>query len=184
MSKRGSYFPEIGPLHSEYKLSRHFEIQEQKEPFWFNDNLVWLGEIPRENDFECQKPVGKVDTPEGNEIDDYLMEDTAFAYKSKDGLVVITACSHPGICNITEYAKKLTGIDKVHDIIGGFHLLNPDKNLISKTKEYFSKNTPEKLHCCHCTDLQSKIALAEVANVEPVYSGDIFEWEGGEIHTD
>lgn len=176
MSKRIGDEPEIGPLHSEYKLSRHFEIQKQSDPYWFSDNLVWLGEIPRKNNFENQEPLGKVDTPEGNEIDDFLIEDSAFAYKSNNGLVVVSACSHPGICNIIEYAKEVTGIEKIHDVIGGFHLQKPDDNLITETKNYFQKLNADNVHCCHCTDLNSKIELSKVSNVKEVASGDIFEW--------
>ena len=49
--------------------------------------------------------------------------------KGKDGLVIITACSHSGICNIIEYSKSLFPNTKIHSIIGGFHLLKVDDKL-------------------------------------------------------
>ena len=38
--------------------------------------------------------------------DDFVLDDTALAYKGRGGLFIITGCSHSGICNIVEYAKK------------------------------------------------------------------------------
>jgi 7,8-dihydropterin-6-yl-methyl-4-(beta-D-ribofuranosyl)aminobenzene 5'-phosphate synthase len=38
------------------------------------------------------------------------------------GLVVLTGCGHAGIINLTRYAMRLTGIERVHAIMGGFHL--------------------------------------------------------------
>ena len=162
---------EIGPT-----IKRLFKTKIQKEPYWFNDNLVWLGEIERTNNFENQEPIGKVSTHDGKEIDDYLLEDTAFAYKSKKGLVIITACSHPGICNIIEYAKKVTRENKIYDVLGGFHLQQPSKKVIEKTVQYLKEQRPEKLHACHCTDLKSKIAISEVGDLQEVGSGLILEY--------
>ena len=38
------------------------------------------------------------------------------------GLVILTGCGHAGIINTIDYAKKVTGIDKVYAVLGGFHL--------------------------------------------------------------
>ncbi|MGH9980144.1 MAG: MBL fold metallo-hydrolase, partial [Nitrososphaeraceae archaeon] len=39
-----------------------------------------------------------------------------------NGLVILTGCGHAGIINTIDYAKKVTGIDKVYAVLGGFHL--------------------------------------------------------------
>ena len=59
---------------------------------------------------------------------DHLLDDTALAFRSAEGLVIITGCSHAGICNITEYAREVCGERRVIDIIGGLHLLSPNQN--------------------------------------------------------
>jgi 7,8-dihydropterin-6-yl-methyl-4-(beta-D-ribofuranosyl)aminobenzene 5'-phosphate synthase len=41
------------------------------------------------------------------------------------GLVVLTGCGHSGIVNILRYARRLTGEDKLHAVVGGFHLSGP-----------------------------------------------------------
>lgn len=76
------------------------------------------------------------------------MDDSALVYKGQNGLVIITGCSHAGICNIVSQAKKLFNENKIADIIGGFHLLNPEKNLMS-TLGYLEKQEIDKIHPCH-----------------------------------
>jgi len=39
-----------------------------------------------------------------------------------EGLVIITGCGHAGIINTINYAKQVTGIEKVYAVVGGFHL--------------------------------------------------------------
>jgi len=81
--------------------------------------LIFLGEVDRIYDFETKNTIGKV-LENGVEKDDFLYDDSALAYKSPDGLIIITGCSHAGICNIVEYDKKICGDKRVIDVIGGF----------------------------------------------------------------
>jgi len=104
LTKSRNELGEIGSLISEEKLSRNFELKLSKKPLWITEKLVYLGEIPRNSNFENQTPIGQVYLNE-NWTDDYVIEDSALVYKSKQGLVIITGCSHSGICNIVEYAK-------------------------------------------------------------------------------
>lgn len=167
---------EIGCTIPESKLKRHFNLNLTKIPFWLTDKLVFLGEIERTNDFENKEPVGKVYTKEGG-MPDFLLDDTALAYKSEYGLIIITGCSHSGICNIIEYAKKVCSQDKVIDVIGGFHLMQPSEIQLDSTLEYFTNLRPEKVHACHCIDLDSKIALSKVTNLKEVGVGLSIEYK-------
>lgn len=160
---------EIGSIISKEKLSKHFSLKLSKNPFWLTKKLVFLGEIERSNDFENKEPLGKVHND--NIEDDYLLDDSALAYKSSSGLVIITGCSHSGICNIIEYAKKVCKEDKVIDVIGGFHLLKPSDKQLNGTLTYFQKLKSKELHACHCVDLNSKIALSKVGNLKEVGVG-------------
>jgi 7,8-dihydropterin-6-yl-methyl-4-(beta-D-ribofuranosyl)aminobenzene 5'-phosphate synthase len=166
----------IGSVITKKTLADFFDMKLTKKPYWITDKLVFLGEIERTNSFENKKPVGKV-INQGVEEDDFLKDDTALVYKSKDGLVIITGCSHSGICNIIEYAKKICNDNRIVDIVGGLHLLNPDKEKMEQTKEYLKQANVKKLHACHCTDLNSKITLSEVAEIKEVGAGLILEYE-------
>jgi 7,8-dihydropterin-6-yl-methyl-4-(beta-D-ribofuranosyl)aminobenzene 5'-phosphate synthase len=161
---------EIGSIISSDKLSRHFKLNLTKKPFWLTEQLFFLGEIERSNKFENTEPAGKVYVDEDFK-DDFVLDDSALAYKSSHGLVVITGCSHSGICNIIDYAKKVCNEDRVIDVIGGFHLLDPSPEQLNGTLEYFRNLKPKELHACHCVDLKSKIALSKVANLMEVGVG-------------
>ena len=166
----------IGTLVSETKLRDCFEVKLSKEPVWLTDNLVFLGEIERTTKFEARNPLGKF-ILEGKEEDDMLTDDSALVYKSKDGLVVITGCSHSGICNIIEYAKKVCKDDRIADVVGGFHLLQPSKEQLNETVNYFKKIQPSVVHACHCTGLDATVALASVANLKEVGVGLVLDYD-------
>ena len=181
---------EIGSMISKEKASQHFKIQLTKQPLWLTSNLVFLGEIERNNDFENKSPIGKIsvagamsedfmmdDSAKAGSIqDDYMLDDSALAYKTGKGLIIITGCSHSGICNIIEQAKKICNEDRIVDVIGGLHLLNPDKAQLDGTLDYLKKIKVTCLHPCHCTDLTSKIALSTVAQIKEVGSGLLIEY--------
>jgi len=167
---------EIGSLLSRDKLSKNLPVELSKDPLWLTEKILFLGEIERKNDFEGKKPIGSIIKPEGKEPD-YLYDDTALAYKSPQGLVIITGCSHSGICNIVEQAKKLCKEERVIDIVGGLHLLEPSKEQLQGTLEYMKKLNPKQMHACHCTDLNSKIALSKVVNLKEVGVGLVLEYE-------
>ncbi|MCK5334104.1 MAG: MBL fold metallo-hydrolase [Candidatus Aenigmarchaeota archaeon] len=102
-----------------------------KEPYWLDENkIVFLGQIPRKTDFEAKEPVGCLETGE----DDFVLDDSAIAIKTDKGLVIISGCSHSGICNIIEYAKEVCDENKIYAILGGFHLFN--KETTDKTIEF------------------------------------------------
>jgi len=167
---------EIGSLLSRDKLSKNLPVELSKDPLWLTEKILFLGEIERKNDFEGKKPIGSIIKPEGKEPD-YLYDDTALAYKSSQGLVIITGCSHSGICNILEQAKKLCKEERVIDIVGGLHLLDSSKEQLQGTLEYMKKLNPKQMHACHCTDLNSKIALSKVVDLKEVGVGLVLEYE-------
>jgi hypothetical protein len=42
--------------------------------------------------------------------------------RAEHGLVVLSSCSHAGVINVLHHAQRLTGVDKVHAVVGGLHL--------------------------------------------------------------
>ena len=61
--------------------------------------------------------------------------------------MIITGCSHSGICNIVEYARKVTGEARVLDIIGGFHLLDPSEQQLQGTIDYLAQRKARECAC-------------------------------------
>lgn len=165
----------IGSLLTTDTLSLFFRLKLSSEPIYITERMVFLGEIERKNNFEAKKPIGKI-LKNGTELDDYLLDDSALVYISEKGLVIITGCSHSGICNIIEYAKKVTGKTRIADVIGGFHLLNPSGEQMEGTVRCMRNLKPDVLHACHCTDLHSKMELARAAELEEAGTGFVLEY--------
>ena len=88
------------------KMKRKYKLVEIKKPVEISKNLFMLGPIPRAQTFETENNELKI-KESGNFVVDKMKDDTALCYVCDDGLAIITACSHSGICNICEYAKKL-----------------------------------------------------------------------------
>ncbi len=76
---------------------------------------------------------------------------TTYLVKGK-GLVVLTSCSHRGVINTVRAAQKASGIDKVHAVIGGFHIVPPlGDDYIRGTIAEFKQIDPDFLIPAHCT---------------------------------
>ena len=163
---------EIGALVSLEKLRAHFSVRLEKGVVQLTERLWFLGQIPRENDFEAQEPVGTM-----HGAPDWVMDDTALVWKGDEGLVVITGCSHAGICNIVSQAKRVCGEERILDIVGGLHLLSPSPAQLNGTLVYLKGLNLSALHACHCTDFPSRKALSDVAPVKEVGVGLVLGYE-------
>jgi 7,8-dihydropterin-6-yl-methyl-4-(beta-D-ribofuranosyl)aminobenzene 5'-phosphate synthase len=129
-------------------------------------SLLFLGEIPRKTDFEKGMPNAVYDDADGNEKWDPIEDDTALVANVKGkGLVVLSGCAHSGIVNTVNYAKEVTGVDKVFAIMGGFHLTGDlFKETIPPTVEALKKLNPQYIVPTHCT---GRKAAMEVEKAMP-----------------
>jgi 7,8-dihydropterin-6-yl-methyl-4-(beta-D-ribofuranosyl)aminobenzene 5'-phosphate synthase len=169
--------PDTGIVISEQELSRFFDVITTTVPRHLTTNLVFLGEIERTFKFEQVDPgTRKIIMPDGAAKDDRILDDSALAFRTSEGLLIITGCSHAGICNIVERARSVCGERRVIDIVGGLHLLSPEQSRLKKTAEYLRDLQLKSLHACHCTSLSSKIALAGYCPVKEVGTGMKLEW--------
>lgn len=161
----------VGLDRTRNEIERQFTIEESKIPLQLSKNLFFLGEIPRNNDFESQSTSFQFE--EGS--DDFISDDSALAAIVNNELVLITGCSHSGICNICEHAKKVTGVNKIKAVIGGFHLNKQDTQTL-KTIEYFKKKGIIKLLPSHCTALPALALFHSTFKTEQVKTGMIYRF--------
>ncbi len=121
---------------------------------------LFLGEIERTNDFEKEIPFAYFEEA-GQEKKDDIPDDSALvANLAGKGLVILTGCAHAGVVNTVNYARKLTGVEEVHAIIGGYHLVGPQfEQLIGRTIEELDKFSPDYIVPCHCTGRKAVIAF-------------------------
>lgn len=161
---------EIGFVMDAESFRKAYEPRCSKDPVKLTERLTWLGEIPRRRAFE-QASLGM-----RNSEPDFLPDDTAMVYQRDDGIVVITGCSHSGICNIVDYAVEYTGDHRVLDIVGGFHLPEPTDEQLAAVCGALREHHPAAMHPCHCTGLRAKIALAGVLPVKETAVGTTLEY--------
>jgi 7,8-dihydropterin-6-yl-methyl-4-(beta-D-ribofuranosyl)aminobenzene 5'-phosphate synthase len=115
-------------------------------------HLLVTGEIERTVSFEQGFPG--MEAQIGDQwIPDRISDDQAVVINIKDkGLVVISGCAHAGIINTIRYAQKVTGIDTIFGVLGGFHLTGPlFEPVIEPTIKAMKQINPEYIVPMHCT---------------------------------
>lgn len=141
-----------------------FTITEQRRPsFLFDNSVLITGEVDRTSGFEPGFPPQQALRNGGWEPDPLVLDDQALIVNIRgQGLLVLTGCGHAGIVNITRYARRLTGIEKVHAVLGGFHLAGPIfEPLIPRVCEEFETLSPDVIVPAHCTGFTAQQALAQ-----------------------
>jgi 7,8-dihydropterin-6-yl-methyl-4-(beta-D-ribofuranosyl)aminobenzene 5'-phosphate synthase len=102
----------------------------------------------------------KVETKPGELVADLFQGEHATAYNVKGrGLVVITSCGHAGVINSVRQIQKTSGIDRVHAVVGGFHLAPAPDEIVAKTVDAFRTIDPDYIIPMHCTGLNTIIAV-------------------------
>jgi 7,8-dihydropterin-6-yl-methyl-4-(beta-D-ribofuranosyl)aminobenzene 5'-phosphate synthase len=140
-----------------------FEIVEERQPsFLLDGRLLVTGEVDRTTDFEQGHPLFEAYRDGRWQPDPLILDDQALVANVRGkGLVVLTGCGHSGIVNILRYVRKLTGVDRIHAVIGGFHLSGPAfEKIIAPTCHALSEFAPDHLVPCHCTGWRAIHAIA------------------------
>ncbi|MGD8229074.1 MAG: MBL fold metallo-hydrolase [Desulfobacteraceae bacterium] len=133
--------------------SEKVEILENKNAILMADNGIMVtGEVERSTGFEKGLP-GALMEKDGKMKPDPISDDQALVLHVREkGLVVISGCSHSGIINTILHAQKLTGLRKVHAVLGGLHLTGPAfEPIIEKTISELKNVAPEVIIPMHCT---------------------------------
>ena len=127
-------------------------VEKESPSLWLGNTIAVTGEVERITDFEKGLPNASMER-NGKIEDDIIRDDQSIVIKLQDkGLLIISGCGHAGIINTVFYARKITGIDRIHAVIGGFHLSGPIfEPIIEKTIIEFKKIKPELIIPMHCT---------------------------------
>ena len=153
------------------KIKGDYKKIESSEVYKISEDIYFLWEIERTTKFEKWKYWK-----------DKMLDDTALVIKTKKGIVIIAGCSHSGIVNICEYAKKVCNEDKIYWLIWWFHLLkmvwydNISDDQIKKTLEYLKEESIEKLYPMHCVDFEILSEMHKEFNIRKIYTWDIVEF--------
>jgi 7,8-dihydropterin-6-yl-methyl-4-(beta-D-ribofuranosyl)aminobenzene 5'-phosphate synthase len=127
---------------------------------WHSDLVLTLGEIERITPFEKGFPWAEIEE-NGVWSADSFADDQSVVLRVADGLIVISGCAHSGIVNSVKYAQKVTGITKVHAVLGGFHLTGPlFEPIIDDTVAAIKDIDPDWVVPMHCTGWKAINAFA------------------------
>jgi 7,8-dihydropterin-6-yl-methyl-4-(beta-D-ribofuranosyl)aminobenzene 5'-phosphate synthase len=138
-----------------------FKVTKAKEPLLLlNGDVLFLGEIPRRTSFEKGLPYAFYEE-KGQKVWDPTEDDTAVVMNlGSKGLVVLSGCAHSGMINTVEYAREITGVNKVHAIMGGFHLTGPAfEPVIDDTVKSIKQIGPDYVIPTHCTGRKAILAF-------------------------
>lgn len=126
------------------------------------ENLQWVsrarpiakdigltGPIPRETSYEDTGGPFYLD-PHGNRADP-VEDDLALWIRTARGLIVCVGCCHAGIVNTLNHVFRLSGSNRLHALIGGFHLMNACSERLERTMTALRSFSPETVIPCHCT---------------------------------
>jgi len=130
------------------------------KPEWLTQDIVTSGEIPMLNDYEKIDP--NLYIKKGGEFHpDSLRDDQALFIKTNQGLVVILGCGHRGVINTLRHAQKLTGIEPIHTLIGGTHLIHASEAQLELTIAELKALGVQQLGVSHCTGMWAATRLAQ-----------------------
>jgi 7,8-dihydropterin-6-yl-methyl-4-(beta-D-ribofuranosyl)aminobenzene 5'-phosphate synthase len=128
------------------------------EPVWITDSIVTTGEIPMHTDYE--KIDRELLVKEGGKLHaDPLRDDQALILKTPNGLIVVLGCGHRGMINTLHHARKITGVERIHMVVGGTHLLHASREQIDLTVAEMKRLGVQKIGVSHCTGLPAAAKL-------------------------
>jgi 7,8-dihydropterin-6-yl-methyl-4-(beta-D-ribofuranosyl)aminobenzene 5'-phosphate synthase len=129
---------------------------------WDERKLLHTALKPDEPPMQVLRGSARYQSGSSWEPDPLVLDDQALVvHVDGMGLVVVTGCAHAGAVNIVRHAQRLTGISRLHALIGGLHL-NGDyyKSSIGPTVEALTELAPDLLVPGHCTGWQAQHTLA------------------------
>jgi 7,8-dihydropterin-6-yl-methyl-4-(beta-D-ribofuranosyl)aminobenzene 5'-phosphate synthase len=156
------------PPPSHQDLDREgWELVEERTPsFLLEGTVLVTGQVERATSFERGLPIQQARVNGGWEPDPWVWDDQAVMVHVRDrGLVVLTGCSHAGVINVLRHAQRVTGVDKLHAVVGGLHLTGTIfESIIPDTLAVLQDIQPDVIVAGHCTGWK---AIQQIATQLP-----------------
>lgn len=184
--------PLMGALDRAALTRAGFSVRIRPEPAIIADHAFTTGIIPLQSaertaiptqmrpGVGCDRALLSAPKRDAVQIVDDGEHELATCYLVKGlGLVVIASCSHRGVLNSVRRAQAVSGVDKVHAVLGGFHLVKPrTEEEARSTVAEFVKIDPTYIVPMHCS---GEVFIAEALRVMPrkvlrSYVGSRFEF--------
>ncbi len=141
-----------------------FDVIERRQPSLLVDGSILItGEVDRTTDFEHGMPPAHQHwTGTTWEPGPLILDDQALVVNVRGkGLVIVTGCGHAGAVNIVRHAQRLTGVPRLHALLGGLHLGGAFfASSIGPTVHALTELAPDLLVPGHCTGWRAQHTLA------------------------
>lgn len=89
------------------------------------------------------------------------MPEQALAVKTKNGVSVITGCSHPGVIKMLEKVNGEFPNEQIYSVFGGFHLMDKGKSFIEIIADKFREMKVKKAGPTHCSGKEAERIFKE-----------------------
>lgn len=152
---------DLGQLKKEDIEALGLKVVEVKDAVQIIPGAYFTGNIKRITAYEKVPPTLLIKRGEKPEPDDFRGEQGLFFNVKGKGLVVISGCAHAGIVNTVKHARKIAGTDKVHAVMGGFHLINAKPEVIQNTVADIKAMKPDYVVPAHCSGFEAMVAFAK-----------------------
>jgi 7,8-dihydropterin-6-yl-methyl-4-(beta-D-ribofuranosyl)aminobenzene 5'-phosphate synthase len=151
----------IGQLKREELEALGLRVVEVDEPTEVIPGGYLSGNIDRRTPYEKVPPYLLIERGGHLEPDDFRGEQAFFFNVKGQGLVVLSGCAHAGIVNTVRQARKVSGIQKIHAVLGGFHLINAQPEIIGQTVADIKALKPDYVVPTHCTGFEAIVAFRQ-----------------------
>ncbi|GAF85316.1 unnamed protein product, partial [marine sediment metagenome] len=132
----------------------NLKIIEINKPIKLTSGITTSGEIEIFDEKELTKGIYLMKSRKEFEKNTFRDEISIYINVKEKGLVVITGCGHTGIVNTIKHGQKLTGINKIYALIGGFHKEWEKTEDIEESVRFIEGLNPEITCGMHCTGFE------------------------------
>jgi 7,8-dihydropterin-6-yl-methyl-4-(beta-D-ribofuranosyl)aminobenzene 5'-phosphate synthase len=156
------------------------DVVDVAEPVVLAEGVLLSGEMRATEPYEAIPSSLRMEQDGALVQDTFIGEQTLVAHVRDRGLVVVTSCSHRGIVGICRNAIRVSGVPKIHAVLGGFHLSGLDAERIDRVIEALRGFEVDYLVPQHCTGFEAFVRLAGRMGKELVVSstGSTFTFGG------
>jgi 7,8-dihydropterin-6-yl-methyl-4-(beta-D-ribofuranosyl)aminobenzene 5'-phosphate synthase len=94
----------------------------------------------------------------------------ALAVETREAVVIVTGCAHPGVVEMVRRAQEVTG-GAAALVMGGFHLGGASRGQIERIIADFRRLGVQQVGPCHCTGDRARQMLADAFGADFVPAG-------------
>lgn len=138
------------------------EVILSEGPYRLGPGCWTTGAVPRRSHEQAGTPASMAYRQGDQFLRDHMEDDQSIVLNVKErGLVILTGCAHSGVVNTVRCAQEISGVNKIHAILGGFHLAPAKDDEIERTIDEISELEPTMVAPSHCTGFKAIARFAE-----------------------